>query len=484
MEKERKILYAIFEAEPFIKTGGLGDVGGSLPSAIRKAGGNMSVILPKLESIPDVFKSKMKKVAEFTVSLGWRQQYCGIEYLKEKGVVYYFVDNEYYFKRPQPYGYDDDAERIAFFSKAIVESLRHLPDFFPDIIHCNDWHTALVPVFLREQYMNIPEYKQIRTIFSVHNLKFQGIFPGSILEDTLGLGNYKSAADQLACGNAVNYLQGALYYSDRLTTVSPTYAEEICTPYFGEHMEHIFQQRRSILSGILNGIDPYKNSPGRDDFIWEHYNASTFKQGKPVNKNALQKELGLAENPDTPLLVIISRLTEQKGLDLLLAILDELLREDIQLAVLGVGDAKYEDAFRHYQGIMPEKISACITFNLPLSYKFYAAADMLLMPSKFEPCGLSQMIAMNYGTIPIVRETGGLKDSIIPYNQFEDTGDGFSFSNYNAHELLFTIKHALDIYRNHKKSWEALMARAMRKDFSWKASAEKYLKLYHALLSQ
>ncbi len=483
-KKKIQVLFAVFEAVPFIKTGGLGDVGGSLPSAICKAGADMRVMLPKLESIPCEYKDRMKKIAEFSVPLSWRQQYCGIEVLREKGVTFYFIDNEYYFKRPLPYGYDDDAERIAFFSKAILESLQHIPDFSPVLIHCNDWHTALVPVFLREQYMRLPQYQKIGTVFSVHNLKYQGIFPSSVLGDVLGLAGSKPAADQLAFRDAVNYMQGALYYSDRLTTVSPTYAEEICTPYFGEHMEGIFQQRRSILCGILNGIDTYKNAPGRDPFLVQTYNRTTFPEGKSVNKRALQEFLGLAVNPDVPLLVMITRLTEQKGLDLVLGILEELLRENIQLAVLGVGESKYENAFRHYHHTMPDKVNACITFDLELSSRFYAAADMLLMPSKFEPCGLSQMLAMHYGTIPVVRETGGLKDSVIAYNQYDDTGDGFSFANYNAHELLFTIKHALDIYFNHKDSWNGIIKRAMKKDFSWKHSAQEYIRLYEDLIAQ
>lgn len=482
-EKKLHVLYAVFEAEPFIKTGGLGDVGGSLPLAICKAGVETRVMLPKFSTIPETYKKKMRKLAEFTVPLSWRAQYCGVEILKEKGVTYYFIDNEYYFNRPKPYGYFDDGERIAFFSKAILESLQHIPDFEPDILHCNDWHTALAPVFLREQYMALPLYQKIRTVFSIHNLKFQGIFSNAVLGDILGLEKNRAAADQLAWGHdAVNFMAGALRYSDRLTTVSPSYAEEIRDPWYGEALEDIFQQRYSVLSGILNGIDQRKNSPGRDPYLEMNYNSSTFKKGKPINKAALQKQLGLAQEPDVPLLVIISRLTEQKGLDLVLGVLAELLQEDLQLAVLGVGEEKYEHAFCYYQSKMPQKVHAAITFDLPLSSRFYAGADMLIMPSRFEPCGLSQMIAMRYGAIPVVRETGGLKDSVIPYNQYEDTGDGFSFANYNAHELLFTIKHALDIYHNHKKSWEDLIQRAMRKDFSWKHSAQQYVALYEDLM--
>lgn len=477
-----KVLYAIFEADPFIKTGGLGDVGGSLPAALCKTGMQVRVILPKLASIPEQYKNKMITVAQFEVPLGWRRQYCGIQMLREKGVTYYFVDNEYYFNRSDPYGYMDDGERVAFFCKAVLECLQHLPDFFPNILHCNDWHTALIPVFLREQYMKASQYAEIRTVLSVHNLKFQGIFPKTMLTDVLGL-DHTPAAGQLAFDDGINFLQGGLSYSDRLSTVSPTYAEEIRTAYYGERMDEIFRRRSSDLTGILNGIDPSKYSPAKDKALYESYRPSTFQQGKAANKRALQKDLGLEQNEEIPLLVIISRLTEQKGLDLVLGILDELLRENIQLAVLGVGDAKYEDAFRSYQERMPEKVRACMTFDSLLSSRFYAAADILLMPSKFEPCGLSQMVAMRYGTIPIVRETGGLADSVIAYNQYEDTGDGFSFANYNAHELLFTIKHALDLYTNHRDSWKALAARAMKKNFSWKASAEQYAALYRDLIS-
>lgn len=482
--KALQVLYVVFEADPFIKTGGLGDVGGSLPSAICKAGVDMRVILPKLSFIPQEYRDQMKKVAEFNVPLGWRNQYGGLEKLKYKGVTYYFIDNEYYFKRSAPYGHMDDGERIAYFSKAVLEAIRYMPGFSPDIIHCNDWHTALTPLFLREHYMGMEEYRKIKTVFSVHNLKYQGVFPRDMLGNVLGLADSKAAVDQLSFGDAINYMQGALYYSDRLTTVSPTYAEEVCSAWYGEHVDEIFRQRYSILSGILNGIDTYKNSPGRDPYITQKYNASTFKKGKAANKAALQKELGLAVNPDTPLLVLISRLTEQKGLDLILAVLDEMLGLDLQFAVLGVGDAKYEDAFLHFQGIMPERMSARITFDPIMSSRYYAGADMLLMPSKFEPCGLSQMMAMHYGTVPIVRETGGLKDSVEPYNQFEETGDGFSFANYNAHELLSTVKAALDVYHNHKDSWNGLVKRGMRKDFSWKNSAQQYIQLYEGLICQ
>lgn len=482
MEKKLQVLYAIFEADPFIKTGGLGDVGGSLPAAICKEGVDMRVILPKLHTIPEQYRKRMKKVAECTVPLGWRNQYCGVEMLKEKGVTYYFIDNEYYFKRENPYGYGDDGERIAYFSKAVLECLQYIPGFFPDVIHCNDWHTALVPVFLREHYMELEEYKKIKTVFSVHNLKFQGIYSGYMLGDVLGLQDVKNAADQLKYGDAINFMKGALNYSDRLTTVSPTYAEEICTSWYGEDMEDIFLRRHEVLSGILNGIDVYKHSPGRDKNIVQKYNSTTFKAGKAANKAALQEELGLKVDPDVPLIVLISRLTEQKGLDLITFILEELLAEDVQIAILGVGDKDYEDAFKHFENLMPDKMRACIKFDLGLSARFYAGADMLLMPSRFEPCGLSQMIAMRYGTLPIVRQTGGLKDTVIDCRDGNPEGCGFAFPDFNAHELLFAIKDAAEIYRNDKKRWDALVKYAMKKDFSWKNSAKSYIELYEELI--
>lgn len=483
-EKKLQVLYAIFEADPFIKTGGLGDVGGSLPNAICRLGVDMRVILPKVGSIDENDKKKMKRIAEFTVPLSWRNQYCGIEQLKRKGVTYYFVDNEYYFNREYPYGYEDDGERIAFFSKAVLECLMHIPDFSPDIIHCNDWHTALTPVFLREHYMHLSQYRKIRTVMSVHNLKFQGIFPRNLLGDVLGLADRKNAVDQLSYGDAVNYLQGGLYYSDRITTVSPSYAEEICSPWYGEKLDGIFRHRSAVLTGILNGIDTYKHSPGRDVHIAQKYNVSTVRAGKAANKEALQRELGLSVRDDVPLIAFISRLTEQKGLDLLVHILEELLCEDIQFVALGVGERKYEDAFRYFQGVMPDKASACITFDLPLSSRLYAGADMLLMPSRFEPCGLSQMIAMRYGTVPIVRKTGGLADTVIDFRQDDKAGNGFCFANYNAHELLFTIKDAIDIYQHDLISWMAMRKNAMKRDFSWKNSAKQYIALYEDLMKE
>ncbi len=481
MREKIKVLFAAFEATPFIKTGGLGDVAGSLPGAMSKAYCDERVILPKLGSIPGEFKEKMTFITSFRVPLGWRNQYCGLEMLKYKGVIYYFLDNEYYFKRDNAYGYFDDGERIAFFSKAVVESLTHIPDFVPDILHCNDWHTALSPVFLREQYKNVQELRNVKTVFTIHNMKFQGEFDKSILGDILGLAGNPTAAGQLISGDAVNYMMGAVHYSDRITTVSPTYAEEICTPYFGCGLDWLFNDRRDVLSGILNGIDKKQYSPKTDKNIYTNYDIDTLDK-KTENKEALQRELGLRVDGSVPMFSLISRLTEQKGLDLLIYILKELLDEDVQLVILGLGDKKYESAFKYYARENSGRMSACLMFDEKFSHKVYAASDILLMPSQFEPCGLSQMIAMSYGTLPLVRETGGLKDSVIPYNEYTGEGTGFSFAHYNAHELLFTAKTAASIYRNTPDVWRSLQKQAMSKDFSWKASAKKYLELYRGLI--
>ena len=481
-DEKYKVIYASFEAAPFFKTGGLGDVAGSLPAALQRAGADVRVMLPRLAALNADFAARLRHVADFCVPLGWRQQYCGIEELKHQGVTYYFIDNEYYFKREQPYGYGDDAERIAFFSKAILEALQHLPGFFPDILHCNDWHTALCPVFLREQYMQAPGYDRLKTVFSVHNLKFQGVFGGDVLGDILGLHESAAARGQLMTGDCINYLRGAACYSDRLLTVSPTYAEEICTPACGEGLEEIFCRRRGVLRGILNGINTAEYDPAHDTQIPAQFSTADMA-GKAVCKRELQQRLGLAVRDDVPLAVLVSRLTEQKGIDLLLHILPELLGYDIQVAVLGVGEPHYEQAFRHFAAAQPDKFACSLTFSDALAHQFYAGADMLLMPSRFEPCGLSQMIAMRYGALPVVRETGGLKDSVQPYNCTDGSGNGFSFANYNAHELLYTLQAALRLWRQ-PGDWQRLAAQAMATDNSWQRSAGEYMAVYRGLLAE
>ncbi len=475
-----KILYAAFEATPFMKTGGLGDVAGSLPRALLSAGVDARLIMPKFDTIPDEYKSRMTHVADFYMNLSWRHQYCGIETLTLDGVVCYFIDNEYYFKRPQPYGYYDDGERIAFFAKAVLDCIPHLPDFVPDIIHCNDWHTALTPVYLKNR-SRTGVYQNIKTVFTIHNLKFQGLFSRACTGDVLGLSDEEAEHAGLFCSEGLNYLKGGVCCSDALTTVSPSYADEICTAFYGEKLDDVFRGRRHLLHGILNGIDTSVYDPQSDPMIAAHYSVDDIS-GKAANKAALQKRLGLKKRARTPLLAVVSRLTEQKGFDLVLHIMRELMQESVQLVVLGVGDEKYERAFRQLAEEMPDKVSANICFDDALSHLIYAGADMVLVPSLFEPCGLSQMFAMRYGALPVVRETGGLRDSVEPYNKYEHTGTGFSFANYNAHELLFTLKDAMTLYHRRRAEWEAMVLRAMNKDFSWGASAKQYMDLYTELL--
>lgn len=483
MKRKPRVLFAAFEAEPFFKTGGLGDVGGCLPPALKKAGCEIRLIMPKFSAIDKKYTSRMTHVADFYLDLGWRKQYCGIEKLTKNGVVCYFVDNEYYFKRDSAYGYDDDGERIAFFAKAVVDCLQYLPDFKCDILHCNDWHTALAPVFLHELYRDVPGYENIKTIFTIHNLKFQGVYSSFVLGDVLGLHKIKAAQQQLTCGDTVNYMKGALNYSDVLTTVSPTYSEEIRSAYFGEGMEDIFNRRSNVLHGILNGINNSSHDPSDPKLVEFPFTIDTLEE-KSKNKLSLQRQLGLEENADVPLIVMISRLTEQKGLDLITCVFDDLMQRPIQFAVLGIGDKKYEDTFKYYQYKYPDKVSANLTFSPALSEKYYAAGDMLLMPSRFEPCGLSQMIAMRYGNIPIVRETGGLKDSVIPYNKITGEGTGFSFSNFNAHEMLSIIDNAVNLYHNDPDAWKKIVKSAMSSNFDWAASAEKYMQLYMSLYNK
>jgi starch synthase len=473
-----KILYAIFEAAPFAKSGGLGDVGGALPMFLNEAGHDVRVIMPKHDVIPGKFKSRMKLLFSFYVQLGWRTQYCGVEMLEYRGVTYYFIDNEQYFKRNSLYGYSDDEERVAFFCKATLLCLTHLEKFKPQVIHCNDWHTSLIPVMLKEYFGSHPYYYDIKSVISIHNLKYQGITGYGFLGNVLDMANHVAARDYMAWGGAINFLKGALHYADAITTVSPSYAKEIMTPYFGEGLDGVLRWREERLVGILNGIDYSEYNPAEDRFIFNRYGKDDFA-GKALNKTALQSELSLPPAPDTPLFVIISRLTEQKGLDLVAHIMDELLYPgDVQLAVLGTGDWRYEEMFYHFAGRYPDRVAVRITFDEELAHRMYAGGDALLMPSKFEPCGITQLIAMSYGTLPIVRETGGLRDTVVPYNKFTDEGTGFSFENYNAHELLFAVRGAADIYRNAPAVWRRIFRNAGAADFGWQVSADKYTALY------
>lgn len=477
--KKMQIVFASAECAPFVKTGGLGDVAGSLPAALVRAGAEVIVMVPKYATIKDEYKAQMEHFADFYVSLGWRNEYCGLEKLERDGVTYMFVDNERYFARDYPYGFFDDGERFAFFSKAITESLQHLPAGFEcDILHCNDWQTALAPVFLREFYQGLPLYDRVKTVFSIHNVAFQGQFSDTVMEDILGVAHIPAAATQLRCDAcSINYMLGALHYADAITTVSPTYASEIQTPEFGEGLDGVLRERSYALQGILNGIDVAGFDPATDKRIAANYTVDD-RSGKAVCKAKLQEELGLEVRDDRPLMVMVTRLTRQKGLDLVMYALDRILSGGVQVAVLGTGDRDYEDGLRYFQDKYPGTMAACIEFDPALSQRMYAAADMFLMPSKFEPCGLSQIIAMRYGTLPIVRETGGLKDTVIPYNEFTGEGTGFSFTNFNGDEMGDAVFRAARLFWDNREAWNQLVTQAMSQDFSWTRSADKYLDLY------
>lgn len=477
--KKMQIVFASAECAPFVKTGGLGDVAGSLPAALVRAGAEVIVMVPKYATIKDEYKAQMEHFSDFYVSLGWRNEYCGLEKLEHDGVTYMFIDNERYFARDYPYGFFDDGERFAFFSKAITESLQHLPAGFEcDILHCNDWQTALAPVFLREFYQGLPLYDRVKTVFSIHNVAFQGQFSDTVMEDILGVAHIPAAASQLRCDAcSVNYMLGALRYADAITTVSPTYANEIQTPEFGEGLDGVLRERSYALQGILNGIDVAGFDPATDKRIAANYTVED-RSGKAVCKAKLQEELGLEVRDDRPLMVMVTRLTRQKGLDLVMYALDRILAGGVQVAVLGTGDRDYEDGLRYFQDKYPGTMAARIEFDPALSQRMYAAADLFLMPSKFEPCGLSQIIAMRYGTLPIVRETGGLKDTVIPYNEFTGEGTGFSFSNFNGDEMGDAVFRAARLFWDNRDAWNQLVTQAMSQDFSWTRSADKYLDLY------
>lgn len=477
--KKMQIVFASAECAPFVKTGGLGDVAGSLPAALVRAGAEVIVMVPKYATIKDEYKAQMEHFSDFYVSLGWRNEYCGLEKLEHDGVTYMFIDNERYFARDYPYGFFDDGERFAFFSKAITESLQHLPAGFEcDILHCNDWQTALAPVFLREFYQGLPLYDRVKTVFSIHNVAFQGQFSDTVMEDILGVAHIPAAASQLRCDAcSINYMLGALRYADAITTVSPTYASEIQTPEFGEGLDGVLRERSYALQGILNGIDVAGFDPATDKRIAANYTVED-RSGKAVCKAKLQEELGLEVRDDRPLMVMVTRLTRQKGMDLVMYALDRILAGGVQVAVLGTGDRDYEDGLRYFQDKYPGTMAARIEFDPALSQRMYAAADMFLMPSKFEPCGLSQIIAMRYGTLPIVRETGGLKDTVIPYNEFTGEGTGFSFTNFNGDEMGDAVFRAARLFWDNRDTWNQLITQAMSQDFSWTRSADKYLDLY------
>jgi len=465
--KKTKVLFAVSEAVPFAKTGGLADVAAALPSALRRAGVDMRVIMPKYSDIPEKYKNRMKPLCDFELRLGWRRLYCGIEKLILGNVPFYFVDNEFYYARDGIYGHYDDGERFAFFSKAVVESIRRLPELQCKILHCNDWQSALAPVFLRELYRDLPEYENVKTVLTVHNLKFQGRMQPFAMGDVLGLSGIKAAEDQLMESDSINVLKGGLCYSDILTTVSPSYAEEIKTRFYGEGLEAVFRRRSSVLHGILNGIDVRLCPPPKD---------------KEEAKASLCKELGFSECKDLPLIAMVGRLTEQKGLDLVDYAMHRIMAMDVKMAVLGSGETRYEDMFRYYEAMYPDKLRARIGFDEALSLRMYAGSDIFLMPSLFEPCGLSQLMAMRCGSLPVVRETGGLRDSVKPYNKYTGEGTGFSFANINADEMASVLEKAVSLYKEEPERWALLRSNAMAADFGWERSAEEYKKLYAELV--
>lgn len=473
------VVFVSAEADPFAKTGGLGEVVGSLPSFLHKQGIDVRVILPKYSTISDCYKEKFRHLAHFDVQVAWRQQYCGLEEMVYQGVHYYFLDNEYYFSRPQVYGEYDDAERFAFFSRAALESLIHIPGFKPDIIHCHDWHTALIPLMLKEFYNREPLYYPLKTVFTIHNLKYQGIFSKEVLTDIVGLGQEYFTEEALEFHGAVNFMKAALLYADLITTVSPSYAEEIKKPYYGEKLDGILRKRGKAVTGILNGIDYGVYDPYNDpNLVMPFDNLGLAKQ---ENKKHLQAIMNLPVQEDIPVLGMVSRLADQKGLDLLAHVMEEILAEEVQMVILGTGEKRYEEMLSYFVSKYPEKLALHLEFSDKLAHQIYAGADLFLMPSRFEPCGIAQMIAMRYGTLPIVRETGGLKDTVLPYSELSGTGNGFSFSNYNAHEFLFTVQKALKIYRSAGQVWAGLRQRAMERDFSWEGSARAYSEIYESL---
>ncbi|MCC6102371.1 MAG: glycogen synthase GlgA [Olegusella sp.] len=481
VRRKIRILFAASEAVPFAKTGGLGDVAGSLPRALKRAGAKVAVILPKYGTIPESFRGAMKHVADFYVPLAWRNVYCGIERLTFQGLDFYFIDNEDYFKRDSLYGYFDDGERFAFFSKAICEAIEKVPELECDVLHCNDWQTALAPVFLREFYQKSPVCSRVKTIFTVHNVKFQGQYSDKMLADVLGLDGIPAAASQLRCDiSSINYMKAALLYADTISTVSPTYARELQMPFYGEGLDDIFRERSWCLHGILNGIDTIKWNPVSDTNIPVNFSKKDLA-GKAEDKAALQKELGLRVDASCPLVVIVGRLTNQKGLGLVRFAMDRIMSRGIQIAILGTGDADQEDAFRYFDKKYGDMMCTRIAFDDGLAHRMYAAGDMLLMPSEFEPCGLAQMIAMRYGTLPVVRETGGLADSVEPYNQFTGEGTGFSFINMNADEMSDCLFRACEVFWTKKEVWEKLRHQAMNADFSWHRAANEYMDMYHDL---
>ena len=472
-----KILFAASECVPFIKTGGLADVVGALSPVLKAQGADVRVILPLYAAIPVEYVSTMKLECEFEVELCWRRQYCGVKSLEYQGVTFYFIDNQYYFGRSYIYGLGgDEYERFGFFDRAVIDALVHL-DFKPDVIHCHDWQTGMIPALLKIQYAQYPFYQDMKTVYTIHNLQYQGVFPIKAVQDTLGLGDSLFTSDKLECYGCANYMKAGLVYADELTTVSPSYADEIQTAFYGERLDGLLRARKDQLVGILNGIDINDYDPAKDPQIYANYDPYHLG-GKEICKQELQKELGLEVDPTVPLVGIISRLSNQKGFDLIECVIRELMATGIQLVVLGMGEAKYTNLFSWAESEYPGRLATRFAMNHQLAHRIYAGSDMFLMPSQFEPCGLSQMIAMRYGSVPIARETGGLRDTVLSYNKFTDEGNGFTFFNYNAHDMLHTVRRAVHYYNNNRDVWYRLIVRGMTGDYSWYSSAGKYMALY------
>lgn len=478
----KKVLFVASECVPFIKTGGLADVVGSLPKCFNKEEFDVRVILPKYMCMKDEYKVQMHYLNHFYMDLAWRSQYVGILQMEYEGIQFYFIDNEYYLSGAKPYGnIFEDIEKFAFFSKAALSALPVI-GFQPDIVHCHDWQTGLIPVYLKDKFHEGEFFCNMKSIMTIHNLKFQGVWDTKTVSDITGLPKYYFTPDKLEAFGDANYLKGGIVYADAVTTVSNTYAEEIKTPFYGEHLDGLMRARSNCLSGIVNGIDYDEYNADTDKYIVKNYNSKNFRKEKIKNKRALQQELGLEQNDKKFLIGVVSRLTDQKGFDLITYMMDEMCQQpDWQFVILGTGDEKYENMFRHYAWKHQGKVAACIYYSEAMSHKIYASSDAFLMPSLFEPCGLSQLMSLRYGTIPIVRETGGLKDTVWPFNEFESTGTGFSFTNYNAHEMYNTIQYAYYIFSEKKREWNKMIDRGMAADFSWNTSAIKYAELYNRL---
>ncbi len=475
-----KLLFAAAECAPFFKTGGLGDVAGALPKELAKKGIETVVVLPYFAKIPQQYKDQCEDVMNFNVYVGWRQQYCGVKRLELNGVTYYFIDNLYYFNRESLYGYFDDGERFAFFQMAIIELMEKI-DFIPDVVHVNDYHTGMIPFLLKEKYHWIEAYRNIRTVLTIHNIEFQGQYGKEVLYNLFGMGTERYDDGTIRMGDAVNFMKAGILYSDRVNTVSPSYAEEIKTPEFGSGLDSILRMESGKLTGIVNGIDYEINNPENDPVLVGHYSVEDLS-GKAANKEELQRLMGLRPRADVPVIAVVSRLTYQKGFHLVLDELENILQFDVQFVLLGTGDPVFENRFQSIAERYPEKCSVSISFDVKLAQKMYGGADIFLMPSAFEPCGLSQMISMRYGTLPVVHEIGGLRDTVEPFNPIEGTGTGFGFRDFDSYTLMQCLKQAIELYHSSPEAWDNLRRSAMSKDFSWETCCEGYLALYESLV--